>query len=360
MPNQVENNTLTALKGVRVGHSTQSERLTGCTVVVFDKPYPVAYKAYGGAAGTFNTDLLRSGTSFYRRRALFVSGGSMTGLMSASEIMQAMIEEGADDSEAGVVVGDDDPGVINPSISGAVVFDLGMGIVQFDPSNGRKAYRSASSGPVPGGNIGAGTGTSVGSFQYLEQGTKYGNMKAGVGSSKVVLGGGVTVCALSVVNALGNVINRDGTILAGNRDERKDFKDFTDTTTFVTESNMNTTISIVGINVDLQSVEAYERVAHMATHGQVRTISPAHTSVDGDTVFVFSTEERQSVLNSNGQEFQTEAWPNFTLDIIGQAGADAVQESIYDACRSAETIRLAKGYQGVIPAAKDYPSHAGG
>ena len=77
----MDNTTLTSLTGVKVGHSTHLDKLTGCTVILFDKPYPVAYKAYGGAPGTFNTDLLRNGMSFYRRQGLFIAGGSLTGLM---------------------------------------------------------------------------------------------------------------------------------------------------------------------------------------------------------------------------------------------------------------------------------------
>ena len=88
----MQNKTLTALKGVKVGHSTHLDKLTGCTLVVFDGWYPTAYKSYGGSPGTFNTEILNNGMSFYRSNGIFVAGGSLTGLMSASDIMQAMIE----------------------------------------------------------------------------------------------------------------------------------------------------------------------------------------------------------------------------------------------------------------------------
>ena len=102
------NNTLTALKGVRVGHSTHIDKLTGCTVVLFDNPMPVSYKSYGGAVGTFNTEGLRSDKTDYNERGIFIAGGSMQGLMSASEIMKCMIKDGN-----GLKVGK----VINPSIT---------------------------------------------------------------------------------------------------------------------------------------------------------------------------------------------------------------------------------------------------
>lgn len=339
------NNTLTALKGVKVGHSTHLDKLTGCTFVLFDTPFPVAYKAYGGAPGTYNTEMLQNGKSFYHRHGLFVAGGSLQGMMSITPIMERMIVDG---------IGFRDAKVINPSISGAIVFDKGTEIAPYLPEYGAEAYDALSDDPVQSGNVGAGTGVTVGDFQMLEQGNKRGSMKAGVGSARVDVGNGVYVCAMSVVNPLGNIINPDGSILAGARDETKRFKTFEDTTDFVTNQQSNTTISIVGLNIDLGSREAYERVAQMATHGHVRAIKPVQTSVDGDTVFVFSNLEKKVFLNDMGQYFETPDWPLFTLDIIGNAAAQAVQDSIYDACRQAETVEFDKAFKGVIPSCADY------
>lgn len=129
----MENHTLTALKGVRVGHSTQTERLTGCTAILFDEPYPVAYAAYGGGPGTFGTESLRNGMTFHERHGLFVAGGSLAGLMSASEIMRGMIEDGI-----GFKVGPH----LNPALSGAVVADLGMNRGQYDPKTDASPTRT--------------------------------------------------------------------------------------------------------------------------------------------------------------------------------------------------------------------------
>jgi L-aminopeptidase/D-esterase-like protein len=179
-------------------------------------------------------------------------------------------------------------------------------------------------------------------------------MKAGVGNARVDLGNGIIVCALTVLNAIGNVVLPDGTILAGNRDEKKKFKDFDDTIDFVTKDPANTTITIVGTNVDLGPRENYERLAHFATHGHVRAIHPVHTSQDGDTVFVFSTEEIKQPFNKFGEFFQGPGHTGFTVDIIGHSAAKVVQESIYDACRQAETIEMDNAYGGVLPSARDY------
>ena len=105
---------------------------------------------------------------------------------------------------------------------------------------------------------------------------------------------------------------------------------------------------------DLKTRENYERLAHFGSLGQVRALNPVHTSVDGDTVFAFSTEEIKEPLNSFGKFFETPDWPLFTVDVIGNAAAKAVQESIYDACNQAETVQFEAGYKGVIPSAKDY------
>lgn len=343
------NNTLTALNGVRVGHATHLDKLTGCTAIIFDKPYSVGYKAYGGAVGSFNTEGLKSGKTDYKESGIFISGGSYTGLMCASEIMECLRRD-----KVGFAF-DANKAIHNPSITGAIINDLGMRIAPFDPLYGREAYENVTKEPVQCGNVGAGTGASVGKYWWLQNGTKTGAMKTGVGSARVDLGGGITVCALSVVNALGNVILPNGETLAGNRGEKTKFRRYEDLIDFVTTDKSNTTISVVGINVDLQSKEHYENLAHQASLGQIRAINPVNTSMDGDTVFVFSTGELKNPLNKNAQYWvETESDKYFMVDIIGNAAARAVQESIYDACRQAETIQNELGYEGVIPSARDF------
>lgn len=343
------NNTLTALKGVKVGHSTHLDKLTGCTVILFDKTYSTACVTYGGAVGAFNTEALKPGKTDYGMRGIFISGGSYTGLMSAAEIMECMRR----DKIAPAV--SEDVTVYNPPLAGAIVYDQGMRLAAYDPKCGREAYENASVNPVERGNVGAGTGTSVGKFRWLEKGTVTGAMKAGVGCARVDVGGGIIVTALTVVNALGNVVLPNGEILAGNRDEKERFKQYDEIAEFITGDKANTTITVVGINVDLKAKEHYERIAHIASHGQVRAINPVNLSADGDTVFVFSTGELKDPFNEHIELFkQIKDNINVQVDIIGNAAAKAVQESIYDACRQAETVQFAKAYKGIIPSAKDF------
>ena len=341
------NNTLTALTGVRVGHATHADKLTGCTAIMFDRRLSVAYQAYGGGAGGYNTEGLRSGKTNYKLNGIFVTGGSGTGLMAATSIMECLRADGRG-SRSG-------PGgsIVNPSITGAAIYDLGMDIAPYEAEYGAEAYRNATKAPVAGGNVGAGTGAAVGKFLWLDGGAKVGAMKGGIGSARVDVGGGMIVTAMSVVNAMGNVVLPDGSVLAGNRDGHGGYKRFEDVTDVVTRNLQNTTITVVGINVDLGSAEHYEKVAHLATHGQVRAINPVHTSGDGDTVFVFSTGELRDPLNANGPYFKAGITDiHLQVDILGHAAATAVQESIYDACRQATTVSFDFAYGGVVPAAE--------
>ena len=298
----MRNETLTALKGVQVGHSTHSERLTGCTVIIFEQDYPVAYVSNGGSPGTVATEDLNDGKDFGVRSGLFIAGGSMNGLAAYATIARELIKQGR-----GLKVDK----TFMPLLSGAIVYDLSVGNCQFDPEFGAEALANIDSQPVIGGNQGAGTGTSVGKFHRLEEGRKTGAMKAGVGSARIDLANGAMICALSIVNAMGNIIGKDGLILVGNRDGAGGFKTFRDTAGFVTGNN-NTTISIVGTNAKLRDREDYRRIAAMAAQGQVRAIQPVNLSLDGDTVFVFSTETVDQPLNDGKKLFETEGWwPGF-------------------------------------------------
>jgi L-aminopeptidase/D-esterase-like protein len=328
---------------VRVGYATDTENLTGCTVVLFDKDYPVAYASNGGTPRTYDTTTLDQGKSFYRKHALFVADGAHLGLETAAYIAEALREQ-----NIGYSIGKN----IIPSISGACVQSLGMYLAKVKPQFGTEAISKATTTPVQSGNVGAGTGTTVGKFSFNPGGINM-SMKAGVGSAKIELGGGVIVTALTVVNAMGNIIGEDGSIIAGNRhdSDNSKYRRFEGFSNYITEKS-NTTISIVGINVTLDSQEDLRRVAETATHGQVRAINPVNTSLDGDTVFVFSNEELTPHLSHIGAKIEVGDWYKLYVDVIAQAAAKAVQESIYDACYSAESIQYKYAYGGKIPSAK--------
>ncbi len=342
------NKTLTTLKGVKVGHSTHLDKLTGTTVVIFDKDLPVAYKSYGGSSGTFNTDTFRSGKKDSRANAIFISGGSWTGLQAGGEIMKRLIEKN---------IGYKTFKIINPNLTGAIVFDLGVRIDKFNPIYGRDAVDNSSSKEVLRGNVGAGTGTSVGKFKYYENGKIFAGMKSGIGCGFVKLKNGGIVTAMTVVNAVGNIILPNGEILAGNRSQsgKNKFLKFKELMEFNTPNKSNTTISIIGTNINLHTRENYEKVAHHASLGHARAIDPINTSLDGDTVFVFSTEEIENLTTSKENiNIRGHYWNDLDTDIVGNAAARAVQESIYDACYQAETINLDNSLNGIVPSVSDY------
>jgi L-aminopeptidase/D-esterase-like protein len=354
--NPGENNTLTALDGVTVGHCTDEAGHTGVSVICFDDQYPVAYCSYGGGPSTFNTDTLANGRGFVRRRALFLAGGSLLGLGCGVSLAQALVDDGCGDM-VGVMAA--------PSVTGAVILDIGTRIGRFNPDMARLAYAGRSKNAVESGNVGVGTGASCGKFSLVDSGDGIAMpapSKSGVGSALVVLPGGVVVAAMSVVNPYGNVIGRDGSILAGNRSgNEKGFIDFHQTGAAYCASEFggdmgpgdvsggNTTLSVVGINARLGSQGHYQSVAHQASLGMSRAISPVNTSVDGDCVFVFSTEENTAYLESRGHYLGDQLWPVRAVDLIGDCAAWAVQESIYDACRSACSVEYGGFLGGLLP-----------
>ena len=258
----MSNDTLTALPGVRVGHSSHPEAMTGCTVVRFDHDIPVACALYGGATASYHTDELQGfSKSFPTRDALFIAGGSRVGLAAAAWAVVSAL------SEQGVGL----PGKVPlPGVSGAIIYDLGLRVRAFNPAFAREALDDCSDLPVARGNVGAGVGATVGKLKMTRDGLLQA-MKAGVGCARIDLPNGAMVCALSVVNARGNVIAEDGSILAGNRDEANahgfiSFEDVFDNTARPDDST-NTTVTIVGTNVKLPAHEDYQRVAHLALTG---------------------------------------------------------------------------------------------
>jgi L-aminopeptidase/D-esterase-like protein len=310
-------------------------------VVAFERPINVACVSLGGAATTYNTESLKLDKNYYQKHAIFMTDGAMSGLEASYWIAKGLREK-----NVGWKMGK----TINPSMTGVCI--MGFENSRFDPELGYRAVISLSKNTVESGNVGVGIGAGVGKFSWTDSGKCLG-MKGGIGSAKIDLGKGAVVCALTVVNALGNVVDKNGEIMAGNRNDNKDggfkFRTFEGLSKWAIE-NQNTTISVVGTNIKLPLLQQdLTKVAQIATHGQIRAIKPVNTSLDGDTVFAFSTQE----IDIEGINFGDEWW-KLSADIVGQAAADAVQESIYDACKSAKTVKWGKGYQGIIPAIGDY------
>ncbi|MFQ5930172.1 MAG: P1 family peptidase [Acidobacteriota bacterium] len=275
---------LTDIRGIRVGHFTDSRRPTGCTVVLIEKGAVAGVDVRGSAPGTRETDLLEPRNTVQQVHAVVLSGGSAFGLDSAAGVVQYLEEKGIGyPTRYGPV----------PIVPAAILYDLGVGDSSIRPDRqaGYHACRSASTGPIEEGNVGAGAGATVGKLLGRERG-----MKGGLGSASIRVGQ-LVVAALAAVNASGDVIDpTSGRILAGARS--KDGKSFANLaqmlkkTPFFGVRNLkeHTTLGVVATNASFDKA-ATQKVAQMSHDGLARAINPIHLPVDGDTIFSLSIGE---------------------------------------------------------------------
>jgi L-aminopeptidase/D-esterase-like protein len=281
------NSTLTGISGIRVGHAQDLDGGTGLTVVLCPPRTIGAVEQRGGAPGTRETDLLRTGRLVLHVNAVLLTGGSAFGLAAADGVVRFLEEQGIGFPTGGGPV---------PIVPAAVLYDLEVGDPKARPdaAMGRRACEAASSLPVPEGTLGAGTGCRVGALRGSLFATK-----GGVGSALVELEGGLKVAALFAVNSFGDVVDEGGDILAGLRESAGSPR-LASTLNALREAPLapraglgNTVIGVVATNALLRR-EELTLVAGMAHDGIARAVSPAHTLLDGDTIFALSTGEREA------------------------------------------------------------------
>ena len=291
------NDGITDVPGIRVGHVTNREALTGCTVVLCPKAGAVGgVDQRGGAPGTRETDLLRPMHLVNRVHAVTLAGGSAFGLAAADGVVRWLEERG---------IGFDSGVARVPIVPAAILFDLAVGRadVRPDADMGYAACEAASDGAVPMGAVGVGTGCTVGKVLGPKQASP-----AGVGTASVDLGGGLVVGALVAVNAFGDVVDPcNGDILAGTRkpggtgwaDTLATMKSLIGKTALRFGSRNNTVIGVVATNARLDKEET-NKVAQMAHDGLAQTVRPAHTMFDGDTLFALATGRKSADVNLIG------------------------------------------------------------
>jgi L-aminopeptidase/D-esterase-like protein len=300
--------SIVAVHGIEVGHAQNDAALTGCTVILCRKGAVAGVDVRGSAPGTRETDLLDPINLVQKVHAVVLAGGSAFGLDSAGGVMR-YLEEHRIGFNTGVAK--------IPIVPAVILYDLNLGDknVRPDAEMGYKACLDASTNQVVEGNVGAGSGASVGK---LFGGAL--SMKSGVGSASIDLGNGIVVGAIVAVNAWGDVIE-DGKIIAGLRSGRlgpvrvgggEYFADTLKMMRTLAGRNMmrlatstNTAIGVVATNAALTKVEA-TKVAQMAHDGLARVIRPAHTMLDGDTIFALSTGSKKSDVTTIGS-FAAEA-----------------------------------------------------
>ncbi len=278
--------SITQIPGIVAGHATNSEAGTGCTVIVCPAGATGGVDVRGGAPATRETDLLRPEETVDTLTAVVLSGGSAFGLAAACGVADELEQRGY-----GL-----DVGVTQvPIVSGACLFDLTCGDAHVRPTaeDGRAATVAAfenGTAPLARGNVGAGTGCTVG-----KAGGPQLAMKCGLGED--VEQAGALICgAIAAVNACGDVIDpQTGEELAGMRspDGTHMMRTVDATLMMMAQtptSRTNTTISCVVTNARLSKAQA-TKVAQMSADAYAHAISPTHTTNDGDTVFVMATGE---------------------------------------------------------------------
>lgn len=319
------NNAITDVPGILVGHAQNDEALTGCTVILCEKGAVGGVDQRGGAPGTREVDALHPMHLVSKVHAVVLAGGSAFGLEAATGVMRYLEEKG---------VGFDTRIAKVPIVPAAILFDLGIGRsdVRPDAAMGYQACQNASAEPPSEGNIGAGTGATVGKILGPAQ-----CMKSGIGTASLEIGAGIIIGAIAAVNAFGDVIDPStAQIIAGARS--KDVGPlhigaagyFADTlqvmqtligrTALGFGSRGNTVIGVVATNAKLNKEEA-NKVAQMAHDGLARSIRPAHTMLDGDTIFAIATGEHNADVN-----------------IVGAYAAEVFSQSILRAVRAAKPV----------------------
>lgn len=324
-------NLITDVPGIKVGNSHDEHLLTGVTVILPETPVIAAVAIHGGAPGTRETDLLDPSCAVDHIDGICFSGGSVFGLRAADATVNWLTSHGKGYPAASWRI---------PIVPGAIIFDLAIG--EFDPINGENPYADLARRACDSaekafklGNIGAGIGATAGAI------------KGGLGSSSITTDDGLIVGALAVTNPLGSV-TMPGTntfwawALAQN-DELgqqippsnpiQDDLDLPNNADFF----KNTTLAVIATNVSLNAAEA-KRVAIMAHDGLARAMRPAHTPLDGDTLFVMA----------GGDKPLQEKTAATMIARIGTLSADCIARAISRAVYEAGTLGGVPSYKSTI------------
>ncbi|MEX2466586.1 MAG: P1 family peptidase [Gemmatimonadota bacterium] len=335
---------ITAVAGIEIGHHTRTERPTGCTVILARDGAVGGVDVRGGGPGTREIALLDPVNSMQQVHAVVLSGGSAFGLDAASGVMRYL-----DEHDIGYRVGDK----VVPIVVGAILYDLGLegdAKVRPGPECGYAAAGAAGPGPVAEGSVGAGAGATVGKLGGHDRA-----MKGGFGTASVTLDSGLTVGAAVAVNAVGDIVDpATGRVVAGVR--TRDGRELADARLLLrspafrgqtprglalgggAETGDNTTIGVVATNAALTKPQV-TKVAQMAQDGVARSIYPAHTPRDGDTIFALATGRRGG---TDGTADAPQAHPphpdGLDVTLIGALGAEVVAEAILRAVRAAEGL----------------------
>jgi len=305
------------MAGFKVGHATDEENHTGCTVILCPEHTTGSVDVRGPAPGSRESALLAADKPNHFVNAVLLTGGSAFGLAAADGVMRYLKERG---------VGHPTPIMPIPIVPAAVVYDVGfnMGKRQPDAEMGYAACEQATNGDIVQGNVGAGAGVSVGKwagFMHM--------MKSGVGIAGVVLDD-VVVNAVAVTNAVGDVVDTDGTVLAGARKDDGGWLVEDHPLRYISPERMpmpgtNTTLVTVWTNARLTRPEV-NRMAQRAHDGMAMAVRPIHTAHDGDTAFALAS----GIVKA-------------PYDLVANAAAEMTAKAIRNSVRMAASLPFAPG-----------------
>ena len=313
--------SLIDIAGISIGHYTDTSSGTGCTAILCTDGAVPGIDVRGSAPGTRESDLMRTGHMIRHVHGLVLSGGSAFGLETASGVMKYLEENDIGYRVANSVV---------PIVPAAIIFDLGFidNAVRPGITEGYIAAENATTGNVQEGNVGAGTGATIGKAMGIKNATK-----GGLGTYSMTVAG-VKIAALAVVNPFGDVVDpENGSIIAGARGANNEF---IDTSAYLLNGNpmetelSNTTLAVVITDADLTKEEA-NKLSQNGQNGLSLAIRPAHTTGDGDVVFALATGK--SKIRPDMRQ-------------LGIAASKTVSKAIIQAVISAESL-------GGIPSANE-------
>lgn len=346
---------ITDVAGITVGHDHRlgDGWATGTTVLRISTPPDrsapptVAVDVRGGGPGTRETDLLDPSNTVQTAHAIVLTGGSAYGLAAADGVMLALEQQG-------VGLPMDDAGHVVPIVPAAVIFDLPVGEWHNRPDAGFGARAlSNAAADFAVGSVGAGTGARAGA------------LKGGVGTSSIRIddgpAAGITVGALMVANPVGMVIDPvtglpwDVTaadldhhgLRAPSSSEIAALADLEAKRTV-----LNTTIGVVATDAAL-STSSLRRVAMAAHDGLARAIQPAHSPLDGDTVFAVATGRTAPAHNAATVPIPPGMNPEVAvLAEVCRVAAEVTRRAVVDAVLAATPVDdEVPSYAQVLPSA---------
>ena len=310
------------IEGIKIGQTENEAAGTGCTVFLADTAMPAGLDVRGGGPASRDSELLKPVAATPFVHGILLAGGSAYGLDAAGGVMRYLEERGR-----GFRIGD----VVVPLVCQSDIFDLTCGDPKIRPDEdmGYRACINSESGNYMDGNYGAGCGATVGKIRGMDH-----CMKSGIGSYAIKCGD-LKIGAVVVVNALGDIYDREGNKIAGVlNDDGKGFDDTVKIMSSAIDNDKtiagNTTLGVIITNAEFDKTHLC-KIAAMGHNGYARSIRPVHTSMDGDSIYAVSTGK-------------VKADP----DLAGALGARVISGAIEVAVRSARSAYGYPAYEDII------------